>query len=97
MSSRGKSTRASDPHFTCYSLLKAVTAKYSPTRRIKLLAHNKASFFLYQHTTPQQQPDTRKNNMPSFLDGYNASVLAIPAYLIRMYMLSLRDYVGSVV
>ena len=26
--------------------------------------------------------------MPSFLDGYNASVLAIPAYLIRMYKLS---------
>ncbi|KAI4947517.1 hypothetical protein J4E91_006337 [Alternaria rosae] len=25
--------------------------------------------------------------MPSFLDSYNASVLAIPAYLIRMYML----------
>jgi hypothetical protein len=37
-------------------------------------------------TTPRQPPAIRTNNMFSSLVGYNASVMAIAAYFIRMYM-----------
>ena len=45
----------------------------------------KTSFILHQYKTPWQQPDTCMNNMSSYFNDYNASVLAIPAYFIRTY------------